>query len=521
MLDKWFNASVHFYVQLVALSAIVIGVSTSNVLMSLGTMLLLLNWLLEADFAAKRERFLQKPTSWIFVFLFGFGLISLIWSSNLAYGVHDLRIKLPLFIIPLVLSTSVPLARHYFYFLLYLFILTVVTTSLWNYYQFSKNFENVHDIRQMSRFISHIRYSVLVNLAIFFSYYLLLKKKWMMYLWAPIIVWLAFYQYKAQVVNGYGLFIILSILSIIYWIRNLKSIQWKRIALVGLATFVVTVFIGVIYVWQKTNVAIQNVDYSKLELYTANHNGYYHQRNTNISEDGKLVYLYVSEKECRAAWAKRSDVHFDSLDKKGHPIAGTLYRYMTSKDLRKDSIGFLSLTDKDIINIENGFSNYKTNKGLTEKISDLKMQLFLLKSHGDPNGNSIIQRKLHLLAAGGILKKKWLFGVGVGDVQDAFRQQYSASHSLLKLENQHRSHNQFLTVWISHGLIGFIALLLLWIIPFYKYLKTCDYLLCVVLISFGFSFLWQDMLETQAGVTIFALFYSLMVYKERKYVENR
>jgi hypothetical protein len=301
----------------------------------------------------------------------------------------------------------------------------------------------------------------------------------------------------------------------------LESVKLKRLLFTGLVSIIIILFAWVAYLWQKTTVEIQNVNYSALELYTANNNGYYHQRNTNISEDGKLVYLYVSEKECRAAWAKRSAVHFDSVDKRGHPIAGTIYRYMTSKDLRKDSIGFLSLTERDITNIENGFSNYKTNKGLTEKISDLKMQLFLLKSHGDPNGNSLIQRKLHLLAAGGILRSNWLFGVGIGDVQQAFLKEYEKKHSLLKLENQHRSHNQFLTIWISHGLVGFVAILLLWIIPFYKYLKTCDYLLCVVLISLGFSFLWQDMLETQAGVTIFALFYSLMVFKERKYVENR
>ena len=257
-----------------------------------------------------------------------------------------------------------------------------------------------------------------------------------------------------------------------------------------------------------------------MDLYTANNNGYYHQKNTNITEDGKLVYLYVSEKECRKAWAKRSDVHFDSLDRKGHPIAGTIYRYMTSKSLRKDSIGFLSLTDLDIKNIENGYSNHKIHRGIVEKISDLKMQLFLLKSKGNPNGNSLIQRKLHLLAAGGILKEYWLFGVGVGDVQDVFSSEYEKSHSLLKIENQHRSHNQFLTIWISHGLIGFMALLLLWFLPFFKYMKTCDYLLCVVLIAFGFSLLWQDMLETQAGVTIFALFYSLMVFKSRINVEN-
>ncbi len=516
MLNKWFNAPIHLYVKLTALFLLAIGVSTSNALMSIGTLLLAANWIFEADFSSKLDRFSKNPIVWIFVFIFLFGALTLLWSNDLSYGIHDLRVKLPFLVIPLVLGTSTPINKTHFYYVIYIFLGTLIVASVWNYAQFSIHLDEVYDIRQMSRFISHIRFSIVVNLGIFFTYYIWLKKKFSFLLLWPVILWLSFYQYKSQVVNGYGLFVILSILSVIYWIHHLSNKTLKKVLSIILSSILVLSLVGLIYIWKQAPAEIPKNDLKKLELYTANNNGYYHQKNTKITEDGKLVYQYISEKECRAAWPKRSEVHFDSLDKKGHPIAGTLYRYMTSKDLRKDSIGFLSLTDSDIRNIENGFSNYKINRGLIEKISDLKMQLFLLKSNGDPNGNSIIQRRLHLLAAGGILKTNWLFGVGIGDVQQAFNDQYIKRESLLKTENQHRSHNQFLTIWISHGLIGFVALLLLWFLPFFKYLKTCDYLLCVVLIALGFSFLWQDMLETQAGVTIFVLFYSLMVFKPRK-----
>ena len=516
MFDRWFKAPIHLYIQLTALFLLAIGVSTSNALMSIGTLLCFVNWLLEGDFRAKLDRFIKEKVIWIFSFIFFFGALSLLWSEDIGYGLHDLRIKLPLIVIPLVLSTSKPLEKKHFYWIIYIFLGTLLFASIWNYILFTKHLDEVYDIRQMSRFISHIRFSILINLGIFITYYLWLKEKWRWYLLWPIIIWLVFYQYKSQVVNGYGLFVILSILSIVYWIYHLQNQKLKRILGIGLVSVVSVVLIGLVTIWKQAPSEIPKIDLNKLDLYTVNGNGYYHQKNTNITEDGKLVYQYISERESRAAWQKRSTVHFDSLDRKGHPIAGTLYRYMTSKDLRKDSIGFLSLTDEDIKNIENGFSNHKTNRGLVEKISDLKMQLFLLKSNGDPNGNSLIQRRLHLLAAGGILKTNWLFGVGIGDVQLAFNEQYTKNHSLLKIENQHRSHNQFLTIWISHGLIGFIALILLWLIPLFKYLKTCDYLLCVSLIALGFSFLWQDMLETQAGVTIFALFYSLMVFKPRR-----
>ncbi|MFK8046748.1 MAG: O-antigen ligase family protein [Crocinitomicaceae bacterium] len=478
------------------------------------------NWILEGHIEEKLKRFTGEPILWVFLFLFFYGMLSLLWSTNVEYGIHDLRVKLPLLVVPLVMATSSPIPKKYFYIILYLFLGTAVFTSVWNYFQFKSHISEVSDIRQMSRFISHVRLSILINFALFFTYYLVLKRKLNLLILIPVILWLLFYLYQSQVVNGYGLFLILILLTFIYWVYHLKNkILQKLISLVFILSIIV-IIIGIITLWRNAKIEVPNVDYANLELYTANGNGYYHQKNTKITEDGKLVYMYISEKESRPAWAKLSDVHFDSLDRKGQPIAGTIYRYMTSKGLRKDSIGFLSLTNTDVQNIENGFSNFKINRGLSEKIRDLKTQFFMLKSNGDPNGNSLIQRQLHLLAAGSILQGHWLFGVGVGDVQLAFSEAYQLNDSLLKVENQHRSHNQFLTIWISHGLIGFITLILLWFIPFITHLKTCDYLLCVVLLAFGFSFLWQDMLETQAGVTIFALFYSLMVFKSRKNVTD-
>jgi len=387
MFDKWFKAPVHFYLQLAALSILAIGVCTSNVFMSIGTIWLLSNWVLEGQFSEKLKRFKAAPISWVFLFLFFFGMLSLLWSSNIEYGVHDLRVKLPLLVIPLVMASSKPLSKKHFYIVLYLFLVTVLITSVWNYLQYKSHIHEVSDIRQMSRFISHIRFSILINFGIFFTYYLILKRKLSALILIPVLLWLVFYQYKSQVVNGYGLFVILSILSVIYWIHHLKNRTLKRS--IGVA-FLISILAGgaaMIILWRNAKIEVPSVDYDQLELYTANGNGYYHQKNTKIMEDGKLVYMYISEKESRSAWAKLSNVHFDSLDRKEQPIAGTIYRYMTSKGLRKDSIGFLSLTEDDVNNIENGFSNYKIDRGLSEKIRELKTQFFMLKSNGNPNGN--------------------------------------------------------------------------------------------------------------------------------------
>ncbi len=515
MFDKWLNVPAHYYLHLTALTILVVGVSTANVLMSIGTIWLIANWLIEGRFNEKLERLKTRKTVWAILGLTALSFITLFWSENLEYGIHDLRIKLPFIVIPLVLGTAKPLSKKDFFRLIYFFIAGLLITSVINYWRYVQNIDVNKDIREMSRFISHVRYSILINFGIFFSYYVILKQKQLRIYFVLPLLWFLFYQYKSQTINGYALFIILCIISLVFWISQFKNKAFKRGIFIGLTVLTAAFFTSVFYLWYQSPSEIDEVDFSTLDLYTANNNGYYHVKNSTISEEGHLVYIYISEKECRKAWEKRSTLDFDGLDHKGQHLQGTLYRYMTSKNLRKDSLGFLSLSDQDIVNIENGFSNYKINNGLIEKISNLKMQMFTYKDDGDPNGHSLMQRQIHLSTGFDILKANWLFGVGIGDVQASFDEQYEANHSQLLHENRHRSHNQFLTIWISHGLIGFLLILFLFIYPFKIHLFRCDYLLSVILISFAFSFLWQDMLETQAGVTIFSLFYSLVVYKPK------
>ena len=511
MFDKWLKLPAHYYLHLTGLLILVVGVSVSNVLMSIGSIWLISNWVLEGRFNEKLSRLKSTPVLWAVIGLYGFSFITLLWSQDLDYGIHDLRVKLPFLTIPLVLGTTKPIEKAHFYGLIYAFIATLVITSVYNYLYYIINQSG--DIRVMSSFISHVRYSVLINFGIFFGYYIFLKQK-KLRIWITITaLWLLFYLYKSQTITGYGIFAVLFTLSVTYWILQFKNKRLKHGILAGIGIGVISLFSSILYLLFWSPPETQTVSFSTLDLYTVNDNGYYHVKDSKITEDGKLVYIYICEKECHPAWEQRSELDFKGLDRKGQSIEGTLYRYMTSKDLRKDSVGFLSLTDQDIINIENGYPNYRINAGIIEKLSDLRMQIFTFRDQGDPNGHSLIQRQIHLKTGLNILSKHWSFGVGVGDVKSIFDQQYVIDQTKLLPENRHRAHNQFLTIWISHGLIGFIALIFIFIYPLSKNFRVCDYLLCVVLITFGVSFLWQDMLETQAGVTIFSLFYSLVVFK--------
>ena len=169
------------------------------------------------------------------------------------------------------------------------------------------------------------------------------------------------------------------------------------------------------------------------------------------------------------------------------------------------------LSDEEIVKIENGMTSITS--GYRAKIQEVVYQWQMWKNGGDPNGHSLLQRAEHMSIAWALVKKHWLTGVGMGDVPNAFEKEYIDSGSKLAPEYWHRSHNQFLTLWISHGIIGLICILAMFIVPIVQRTNK-DYFYWVVFLALSCAMFFQDMLETQAGVTIFGLFYGLTVYKE-------
>lgn len=514
MFDKWLRLPAHLYLRITALTILTVGIALSNVLMSIGAIWIISNWLIQADFNSYWQKFKEKKTVWLVVAIYFFLAISLLWSDDVGYGFKDLRVKLPFIVIPLVMATSEPLQKKHFYFLLYVFLGIVLYTSVYNYIRYNYVLENVHDIREMSVFISHVRFSVLINFAVFVCIFLIYKKKFKAVLWLVLLGWYVFYLYKSQIINGYILFLTLSIFVVFFFVFKMKSKKLKVTVLTVVILGGVSVGVLGYNTIQQLNTC-KHIPFSELDLYTVNNNPYYHDTLNTQIENGEFVWLYVSQEELMQEWGKRSAIPYDSLDNKGQPMYGTLIRFLTSKHLRKDSMGLAALSDDEIQSIENGQTSVQMNKGVITRLNAFLMEYRIYTEGGDPNGHSLIQRIEHLKAAVGIIENHWIAGVGAGDVPQAFTNQYAQMNSRLTEEHQHRSHNQFLTIWVGLGIVGLILFVLLLVWPFFE-IKTKDYFMIMVLLSLIISCLFQDFIETQAGVTIFGLFYGLALYRDRE-----
>jgi O-antigen ligase len=100
-------------------------------------------------------------------------------------------------------------------------------------------------------------------------------------------------------------------------------------------------------------------------------------------------------------------------------------------------------------------------------------------------------------------------GVGTGDLNTAFKDKYQSLDSKLTVKNQIRAHNTFLTSAITFGVIGVICFLYLLFISA-KIQLSHENLSGFVFWTIMFvTFFFEDTLETQTGVTLFAFFLAL------------
>lgn len=518
MLDRLFNYNLHKYLHVLGAAILVVGLPFNKVLMSIGTIWLVANVLLEGNFKEYWEKLKINPIFWVIFGLTIFHFIGLLWSEDLAYGLRDIRTKLPFFVLPAVFIAK-PLDNAYWKPILYLFVFTLAFISLTNYtiYFLIEQKDYSNDIRELSFFSSHIRFGILVVFgAVLAAFQVVQNKKWIL-IWILLLFWFLYYTLIAQVMTAYFTLFILTIGVIIAFILQLKK-WYYQVLIISIFALFSGFLINKLVVYLTPDTA--PIEVSKLDRYSSSGNIYLHIPENELLENGHHIYTYICHEELAPLWNEISTINYDSLDNRKQPLKATLIRYMTSKGLRKDADGFKSLTDKDIKNIEKGIPSINaTQNSYLSRLDGLKMQIYSYQMGTSPSGHSLLQRFEHWKTALFIIRENFWFGVGTGDVQNEFDIAYEELNSPLEKHYWNRSHNQFLTFWVSFGILGFCLFLSLWILLFKYATKNKNWLAyCFALIVVA-SFIPEDTLETQQGVTFVAFFIGFLPFV--KYVDKK
>lgn len=496
---------------------VVVSLPFSIFLLSVAQIILTLNWIAEGNFHKKWEIAKHRPSLWIIVLFY---LVHLLWmlnTSDLDWGMHDLKIKLPMLIIPLVIGTSEVIPINKLKTILSFYILAVLAASFLSaYYIFGFDGKSSHTIWEYSRFVSHITWSLMVVTAIFITFWLALKaQRLLRWLFGVTCLWLIIYLFVLQILTGITIFILTLNILLIWTIFHYHHLMLRWFLLIILLTIFILTSNYLVHSYARFH-NFDKLDPATLERYTANGSPYSHDIKSKLVENGHYVNIYICESELETSWNLRSKLTYSGLTYNGEELKRTLSRYLTSKGLRKDSAGISKLTDSEIRFIEHGKTNYldTIKYSLNPRLYIIWWELYNYKNGVSPTGYSVAQRLESLKTAFHIIKKQPWFGVGTGDIPDAFAMQYDSDNSTLSIENRIRTHNQFVTFAVTFGMIGFLIAVISLIIPPFIENKFSSYLFFVVFTIELLSFINEDTLETHQGISLFAFFYFLFLFSE-------
>ena len=494
--------------------------SISPFVTSSATFLLITNYFLELNFRTKLKKLINNRGLILFLFLFFIPVIFLFNTENIHTGSEIVRIKLSILAIPLIVGTSNFLNKKQINIILLCFIAGIFAQtclSIITYYNSDEKIINIREI--VPGIIGHIRLSLMICMAILIIMYWIytktIHKKSLVFLSIILIFWLMYFTAFIEAFTGLSILCINIFCILIYLVyiqknRMLKKIYFS-ITTIFTATILIYVAIQIKIFYTPTVQQNQNILTKKGHVYQNDFGSYY-------LENGNYVFRDICYEELREDWNKRSKIKFIDRDLNNNTISITIIRYLTSKGLAKDAEGLAQLTNTDIKNIEKGESNYKyaNSHGLNKRIYTTIHEIDMYIKTGDANGRSLAQRLEYYKIGHLIFLENLWFGTGTGDIRDEYRNMYTkTSSSLLPKYRLEDTHNQFLTFFISFGIIGGIICVLAWFVPVFINSNAKNYYFAVFFITATLAMFSDNTLERIAAVLFVVFFYSIFLWNRK------
>ncbi len=493
------------YLDCAILTVAILGLLFSHALMSFALVFMAVRTLFCDKSRLKATR---KDVLWATLSLFGLYAVGLVWSENLSEGFSQLNKALPFLVVPLYFFTVQPLENRQRKGLFVFALLCTFVLSLWGLVRLF--FCGYPDIASALPFGSHIRFALIVCIEIAFLMLWLLGKgkeisRNQLAVCLALIGYLVLYLFFSSSMTG--IFILLLVVLPISLLQIRKRMP-KRIFYLAVSVFSFAVLVFAFA-----------VSFYAYQYYTPK-NG---TRHDCFIENGSYLYcsdcsdLQTEKAELEKGLLKHLNIPPDSLFHSGetsYPYTDIAYRYFNSKSLPISEQGFQTLTPKDKENVRNGIPNYiyAENNPLKTRLYKTFFEFEAFEHWNKVEGSSLIQRlelwhKTILLAERA--DRRW-FGVGTGDLKGELNKQLEVSDSQLAGSGM-RTHNQYLTVFATFGLIGFLVFCLWLFYPMFALRgnrNACYVCFFAIVLVSMFA---EDTLDNQQGIMFFTLLNSFFL----------
>ena len=128
-------------------------------------------------------------------------------------------------------------------------------------------------------------------------------------------------------------------------------------------------------------------------------------------------------------------------------------------------------------------------------------------------GESTADRIMTWNASIQLIQENFWSGLGNGDVRDALEHRYQKLGYKKPAQLKLNAHNQFFESFLYLGVFGFLSLIALLFLPLFKYKQS---VFGLFILTFCLHFLFESMLNTQAGVVFFVFFYVILLTLEKR-----
>ncbi|MCB0429989.1 MAG: O-antigen ligase family protein [Flavobacteriales bacterium] len=498
------------------------GLPLSNFLMSLGQILLLISWLVGKQWRHAVTGFFRNPLALSITAIYFLHVVGLIYTTDFHYAADDLRIKLPLLLLPLILTTSPAIENNWFERILHVFICAVLVSCLSSFAAFFWwGPDRVVDVRDLSLYISHIRFALMMCLSVFVIVYFLSRPRTMVakMLYLTMAGVLIATLFLLESMTGLTVLVLASFFMMLRWViyRYRGRFRWLYAALAVMCLVLPAWYVvGVVRTYYSMPVDAPDMEHA--ESQTPRGNPYFHDAANPARENGHPIYMYICYNELEQAWNERALLRIPGQDRKGHDLQMTLIRFLSSKGLRKDSDGVASLTSTEIKAIENGVANahYLGHANVGSRIERICWEWDRYRTTGEADGHSVSLRLELWKTSSHLIRMSPLFGIGTGDIDQEFRAEFTRMKTTLSPRWQlRRPHNQYISITVTLGVFGLLVFVFGLLYPLSIRIVRPDYLYVAFLVIALLSMINEDTLETQAGVTFFAFFNTLLLFRHK------
>lgn len=485
--------------------------------------LISIKWNKEAVVDKLKDRFIWVMPSIVVVYIIGF-----LFTNDVQLGLYELKKIIFWFVLSIGIAISPKLSEHKFWLLLQVFVFGVLTSTVISFTKmifsdslYSNNFREIN-------YISHIPFSFQITLSLIILIYSFIYKITYLsntkkILRIVLIVWFLFFLVVLKSMLGLVAFYVTFFVLTFYLMKGIHS---KKIRLWLIPVSVGVFLIPIIYIGISVFhfYTIKDSKEEVLNVVSNLGNKYEFNFNNKLKENGHYVYWFICEEELVKAWNARSTIKYDERNSEGYRLAATLKRYLTSKGLRKDSLGVAQLTERDIHNIQSGIANYIYDApmySIYPRVYGTVWELDKYFLNGNPNDQSLSQRIEYAKASINIIKHHFWFGIGTGNFKIEFANAFKRIHSKLKEDNYGSAHNQYLSYFLKFGIIGFLYILFIifWLI--YKKGQYSNHLFMLFFINMLVANLGDANWETHVGLAYFVFFFMIFLWHSPESILNR